>query len=364
MFDGSIFGKINDQYAELWKAIIRPPRDVYDVKDLGPPVFSMGNRTYQRTDTTLLNPKGERLVCSHFEPIPTERKSKILPCVIYLHGNCSSRLEALSTIPVLLPLNITIFCFDFAGSGLSDGEYVSLGYHEREDLGSVVEMLRESGTVSCIGIWGRSMGAVTALLHGDRDPSIAGMVLDSPFADLQVLAEELVEFYINVSIPKFLLSGALQMIRMSIQQRCEFDIKDLVPIRHVDSCYIPALFTAAYNDNFIRPHHAPGTARSLRRGQNFVMIEGDHNSPRSRFFMDSVAIFFLNALRIDVQLPSPLEHRIPIGEASRPSENPSEANGSVRPTSQPVPAARPLREPVRPELRESVERLAGAHAVE
>ena len=30
------------------------------------------------------------------------------------------------------------------------------------------------------------------------------------------------------------------------------------------------------------------------------MIEGDHNSPRSRFFMDSVAIFFLNALRIDV----------------------------------------------------------------
>ena len=31
------------------------------------------------------------------------------------------------------------------------------------------------------------------------------------------------------------------------------------------------------------------------------MIEGDHNSPRSRFFMDSVAIFFLNALRIDVR---------------------------------------------------------------
>ena len=34
---------------------------------------------------------------------------------------------------------------------------------------------------------------VTALLHGDRDPSIAGMVLDSPFADLTQLCEEMVE---------------------------------------------------------------------------------------------------------------------------------------------------------------------------
>jgi len=34
-------------------------------------------------------------------------------------------------------------------------------------------------------MWGRSMGAATALLHANRDPSIAGMVLDSAFADLK-----------------------------------------------------------------------------------------------------------------------------------------------------------------------------------
>ena len=37
------------------------------------------------------------------------------------------------------------------------------------------------------------MGAATALLHGDRDPSIAALVLDSAFADLTQLAEEMVE---------------------------------------------------------------------------------------------------------------------------------------------------------------------------
>ena len=34
----------------------------------------------------------------------------------------------------------------------------------------------------------RSMGAATALLHAHRDPSIAALVLDSPFTDLRVLA--------------------------------------------------------------------------------------------------------------------------------------------------------------------------------
>jgi hypothetical protein len=35
------------------------------------------------------------------------------------------------------------------------------------------------------------MGAVTGLMHADRDPSIAGLVLDSPFSNLRTLAEEL-----------------------------------------------------------------------------------------------------------------------------------------------------------------------------
>lgn len=58
---------------------------------------------------------------------------------------------------------------------------------------AVIEHLRKSGQVSSIALWGRSMGAATALLHGDRDPSIAALVLDSAFADLPQLAEEMVE---------------------------------------------------------------------------------------------------------------------------------------------------------------------------
>lgn len=298
----TFIGKINEQYAELWKALIRPPRDTYESKDLGPTVFSIESRTYQRTDLFLKNSRGLRLVCSHFEPIPSERVAEQLPCVVYLHGNCSSRLEAVSTLPVLLPFNITVFCLDFSGSGLSDGEYLSLGYYERDDVSVVVDYLRESNRVTCIGLWGRSMGASTALLHADRDPSIAGLVLDSPFSDLKVLCEELVDVYTKSRIPRWVVGIALHMVRSSITQHAAFDIYDLVPINHVSNSYIPALFAAAYNDSFIRPHHAKELHQAYAGDKNFVMVEGDHNSARSKFFMDSVAIFFFNTLQCD-QLP-------------------------------------------------------------
>lgn len=66
-----------------------------------------------------------------------------------------------------------------------------MGWYERDDVEVVVDWLRASNKVSTIGLWGRSMGAVTALMHADRDPSIAGLVLDSAFSSLRTLAEEL-----------------------------------------------------------------------------------------------------------------------------------------------------------------------------
>jgi len=44
---------------------------------------------------------------------------------------CSGcRADANEAAVILLPSNITVFTLDFSGSGLSDGDYVSLGWHE------------------------------------------------------------------------------------------------------------------------------------------------------------------------------------------------------------------------------------------
>merc|ERR1719235_1789447 len=115
----------------------------------------------------------------------------------------------------------------------------------------------------------------------------------------------------------------MAMVRSSISQHAAFDIFELAPIDHVRNSYIPALFTAAYNDSFIRPHHAKELHEAYAGDKNFVMVEGDHNSARSKFFMDSVAIFFFNTLQCD-QLPHqhPLPRSLPPQVASLAAGDP------------------------------------------
>ncbi|KAH9616455.1 hypothetical protein KSS87_006769 [Heliosperma pusillum] len=187
------------------RAEYSPEHDLLDQE------FLLKGKWYQRKDLEIKNHRGDVLQCSHYITLANP-DGKALPCVIYCHGNSwyasGCRADASEAAIILLPLNISVFTLDFSGSGLSGGEHVTLGWNEKDDLKAVVEYLRSDGNVSTIGLWGRSMGAVTSLMYGAEDPSIAGMVLDSPFSDLVDLMMELVDTY-KVRIPKFTsLKGA------------------------------------------------------------------------------------------------------------------------------------------------------------
>lgn len=294
-------------YKDLWQSIIRPPRDSYSIADLGPNEFEIRHKLCKRTDFQLTNPRGFKLECSHFEPADEDRVAEQLPCVIYLHGNCSSRIEALPAVQFLLPDNITVFSFDMAGSGLSEGEFISLGWFERDDVDCVVQYLRDSGKVSCIGLWGRSMGAVTALLHIGRDPSIAGAVLDSPFADLRQLSEELARTY--TKLPGFVLSAAISLVRKTIKKKAGFNIDELKPIDYVANSFIPVSFIAAKDDTFILPAHAQKLFEKYAGEKTLKIVEGDHNSVRPEFVMDSITIFFHYILQCELLPQSPPKKR-------------------------------------------------------
>ncbi|KAF4700021.1 hypothetical protein FOZ63_009905, partial [Perkinsus olseni] len=137
------------------------------------------------------------------------------------------------------------------------------------------------------------MGAVTALLHGDRDPSIAGMVIDSAFQDMRTLATDLAQ-QLGFRIPGLMLSAVLGMLRLSVKSRAHFDIFDLEPIAHVDQTYIPALFTAARGDTFINPRNTDALFEKYAGDKNLVKVDGNHNTTRPKFLMHSIAIFFVN----------------------------------------------------------------------
>ena len=300
----------------LVNMVVRPPRAEYEARQLlggappvggGPAQFLLGGRRCMRRDFTVSNPRGMDLHCSWYEPHPDVRSTAKLPVVVYCHGNSGCRCDGNDSAYTLLMQNITVFVVDFSGSGRSGGEHVSLGWYEKEDLAAVIEYLRATCTVTKIGLWGRSMGAVTCILYGAADPSIAGMVLDSPFASLTTLMHELVELH-KYSIPSMFVSMAISLLRRSIKSKANFDIEKLAPVEHAPSCFIPALFchaTSRPGDAFILPHHSRDIYELYVGEKNYVELEGDHNTVRPSFFFSSVSIFLANVLT-----PPPVEGQI------------------------------------------------------
>ena len=153
----------------------------------------------------------------------------------------------------------------------------------------IIDYLRANRKVSTIALWGRSMGAVTTLLHADRDPSIAGIVCDSPFSDLKKLVNELSSRFTR--IPSLFVSPVLKILSSTIKGKAKFDIYKLSPINHVKNSFIPALFATANDDDFILPHHCEELHEAYQGDKNLIRFEGDHNSNRPSFFYSSVSIF-------------------------------------------------------------------------
>ena len=292
---------IETKYDYLWKSLIRPPRDNYNDKELGKDKFRMNNHNYKRTDFTLYNPRKLKLQCSFWEPYDEERECPRLPVVIYLPGNSSSRCEAIPLLGFLLPMNISLFAFDFCGSGKSDGDYISLGYYEKEDVNTVIDYLRNSNKVSTIGLWGRSMGAVTAILCAKELNDkyvISCVVSDSAFSSLSKLIDEFVERV--VSLPQFLVNIMKKNVGDVIEKKAGFRIEEIEPIKNLEKCSnIPILFCHGLDDSFINSHHCNDLYKKYGGKKEIVMFEGEHNEKRPLHILQIISLFFYNHLKVE-----------------------------------------------------------------
>ena len=283
---------ISFSYETLWKFIIRPPRDEYNEKMLGESKFQYRNIKYERKDYSIVSSQGYLLKCSFIEPMKENRPSIEMPVVLYLHGNSSSRIEGLQICGELLKRNINLFIVDFAGCGLSEGEYISLGYHESHDVGIIINFIEKIQGVGRIGIWGRSMGAATTMIYAHRDMRVKAICLDSPFADFFRLAKELI--LKQITLPNFLITGMLKIIGNTIYGKNGLDIEKLKPINVANKTFQPALFIHAKNDQLIDIKHSIDLIDKYG-GKDKILENldiGGHNTKRSKEIINKIGEFF------------------------------------------------------------------------
>ena len=271
-------------YDALVCAVVRPPRFYYEARLLGPSSFRFGGHRFHRQDLVLVNRRKERLHVSRWQRIDNTKK-KTFPAVVFAHANSASRAQACHYLSLVLSLGCSLVAFDCAGSGLSDGSLVTLGWREALDLKVVLEWLQKEPNVSKVAVWGQSMGAAAILyyqglakLHSegqslyeeeeDLDQSLCDVsrhvvdrrlknprssqrpkpwpvvdcvVLDSPYSDFQKLAAHVANerraFFGGFSLPTVVLDLLLSSLDASVMKKAGFSpLAKLSPIAHAPRC--------------------------------------------------------------------------------------------------------------------------------
>ncbi|CAK92352.1 unnamed protein product (macronuclear) [Paramecium tetraurelia] len=275
---------------KLWKPIVRPPRHNYRVKDMGNEIFMVQDTVTKRFDFEFQNSRGLTLQCSLFEPIRMQDKPH--PCMIYLHGNSSSRVEALTIVEYLLPNNIAVCGIDLSGSGQSQGEYISLGYYESKDVNDLYEHLRQKKPfITQIGLWGRSMGSVTAILAATLNYNFKVLVCDSPFSNLTHLCQELASN--SYSIPSCCFNCFWCLVKAKIRREAKFNIEDLNISQAIQTLPIDVsiVFLSARQDQLIVEKHPKILMEKFRGTKVLKQFEGTHNSKRPQDIMKETVQF-------------------------------------------------------------------------
>jgi hypothetical protein len=227
------------------------------------------------------------------------------PCVVYLHGNASSQLEGQFLVPNLCPHGIFVFCWDFAGSGCSGGDYVSLGWYEREDTEFLLNVLIKSFQFGPFILWGRSMGAATALLV--KHPRVLARVSDSSFTSIPDMCAAIAA---SMHLPQMFMSGALWFLKKKVLAAANFSIDDVAPIAVENANEVPAVFGHAEKDQFIPFEQCRRLYEHYASDRKYLMVlPGGHNSRRKIEWIQLGVCFCFEQLGLSIPDPQFSEAR-------------------------------------------------------
>ena len=134
-------------------------------------------------------------------------------------------MEAMGIIR-LIPFKFSLAAFDFLGCGLNEEtDSISLGYRQAEQVGSVVKVLEGKGFN--VVLWGRSMGAATALRYGKAKVIVA----DSSFQSFRSLCKQVAKKHSPKYIPNCLISCffpcVFSKLRNDVKELGDYDIECL-----------------------------------------------------------------------------------------------------------------------------------------
>ncbi len=195
--------------------------------------------------------------------------------VVLLHGYRCDRREVLPHADMLYGAGFTVLLFDFRNRGESAGDFVSLGFYERDDAQAAIDYLKSRSDVGTdgIGLLGISQGGATAILTAAVSEDVDAVVAEASFRSLDsAIAQSFTHF---IGLPAFPFAPITVWLA---EQKAGIDSADIVPERIVgDISPRPLLVAHGLEDETISPADSEAIFAAAGEPKELWLIPGaDH----------------------------------------------------------------------------------------
>jgi dipeptidyl aminopeptidase/acylaminoacyl peptidase len=221
------------------------------------------------------------------------------PVIVVVHGSEGNRAypadRMLGIVRDLVSHGYNVLTFDMRGHGESDGEHISAGLYEKNDLLGATDYIRGRGIENRIGILGFSMGAAVCLITAPESEEIDAVVADAAYADVVSIIES--EFAERSDLPGFFIPIILSMTRTIY----DVDFAAIKPEEAVKETSVPVFIIHGEQDAMIPVEHAYRLKEASQNPDSklWIVPEAQHANSylvRPAEYKEQVTSFFDEAL--------------------------------------------------------------------
>lgn len=190
--------------------------------------------------------------------------------VVLLHGHGSTRRHMLARAKLLHDHGYAVLLYDARGHGTSDGNHVSMGYREVNDLLGALDFLRTNG-IQTFGLIGVSQGGATIALAGDQlaGQGVRWAVIESTYPTLRDAVDR--RFRNTFGVPGWL--AACLMIPMA-EYRLGISIDAIAPANRIGRLPCPVLVLHGSKDIHTLPEAATQLAVKAALPASVWIVDG------------------------------------------------------------------------------------------
>ena len=197
---------------------------------------------------------------------------------ILVHGYQADEASTHALIPQFYDKGYHILTVAMRGHGKSGGQYIGMGFLDKEDINSWANYIVDQDELSQIVLHGTSMGASTVLFASgiDLPEQVTAIIADAPYTSIIDIFESELKHRFN--FPAFPI---LNLSDIVTQVRAGYSLYDGDVRKYVRKTEIPILILQSAKDDFVPPTMAEDLYEVIPGYKQLrIFPEGSHANAR------------------------------------------------------------------------------------